>query len=194
MKRNVTLAVITAAVLIGGGSYTAFATGDDNPGGTATATPAVSQPAPSHDATDDHGGDRTPGAAPATKQPTAGNGMHVTASEAAAAALKKYPGVLSSVERANSDRWEVKLLGKDNLLHELYVSALTGKVTPDRDHHGGGRPTAGTGPRTDDRSHDLGDDHGGDRDRGDDHGGHDVGDDHGGDRHGGDGRHGGDDN
>jgi uncharacterized membrane protein YkoI len=182
MKRNITVAAIAAAVLIGGGGYTAFATGDSGSGTTPTASRSAT-----HDATDDHGGDR-PTAGTPSMRPTTRSTAGLTSSEAVAAALKKYPGTLSSIEREGKGSWEVKVLGRDGLRHELHINALTGTVR--LDDHGGDRarthasPTAR--PRIDDHPHDAGDDHGGDR-------GHDAGDDHGGDRHGGGSRHGGDD-
>ncbi|MFI5753901.1 PepSY domain-containing protein [Streptomyces sp. NPDC051569] len=106
MKRNLVIAAITAAALLGGGTYTAVAMGgDDHRSGTAT----TARPAP------------------------AGSGAVRGASEAAALALKKYPGTVISVERDDdgTDRtssWEVKILGKDNRRREVRIDAATGAV------------------------------------------------------------------
>ncbi|WP_327234461.1 PepSY domain-containing protein [Streptomyces sp. NBC_01317] len=148
MKRNLVIAAVTAAALVGGGTYTAVAMGgegrDDNGGATRTApaspvtVPAVTDPsAPS---ADDRSGTATPstGTTPAAGAPG-------TASEAAAAALRKYPGAVSSVDR-DDDRgsvWEVEVLGRDGRWHELRIDAA-GTVRPD--------------DRRDDDRHDDGDD------------------------------------
>ena len=106
MRRDIAIAAVTAAVLIGGGSYTAYALGGD--GGRSSADTA--RTSATHDAGDDHGGDR------GTVRGDDGNARHprgpsaataVTASGAAAAALKEYPGAVASVEREEGNRWEV---------------------------------------------------------------------------------------
>ncbi|WP_326610355.1 PepSY domain-containing protein [Streptomyces scopuliridis] len=144
MKRNLVIAAITAAALIGGGTYTAVAMGgDDSRGTTGTATP----PAPvaqlgtgsddsgndSQDDSQDRGKDST-----VKRQPAAGSGTGLTASEAAAAALKEYPGAVASVERGDDGErhWEIDLFGKDSRVHELRVDAATGTVRVDRDDDG----------------------------------------------------------
>ncbi|PVE12251.1 PepSY domain-containing protein [Streptomyces scopuliridis] len=148
MKRNLVIAAITAAALIGGGTYTAVAMGgDDSRGTTGTATP----PAPvaqlgtgsddsgndilddSQDDSQDRGKDST-----VKRQPAAGSGTGLTASEAAAAALKEYPGAVASVERDDDGErhWEIDLFGKDSRRHELRVDAATGTVRVDRDDDG----------------------------------------------------------
>ncbi|RYJ27693.1 Asp-rich hydrophilic protein [Streptomyces sp. L-9-10] len=168
MKRNLVIAAITAAALIGGGTYTAVAMGgDDSRGATGTATlPApvaqlgvVSDDSGNDvldDSRDDGDGGKDDGRddgkddrAPVKRQPAGGNGTGLTAGEAAAAALKEHPGAVASVERDDDgDRhWEIDLFGKDNRWHELRVDAATGAVRVDRDDDG-----------DDDRDDDHGDD------------------------------------
>ncbi|MEV6425433.1 PepSY domain-containing protein [Streptomyces sp. NPDC051662] len=149
MKRNLAIAAITMAALIGGGTYTAVAMGDDDGRGTGTATlptPVAKLGTMSDDSgndiLDDSGNDGKDDGkddrAPVKRQPAAGSGTGLTASEAAAAALKEYPGAVASVERDDDgDRhWEVDLFGKDNRWHELRVDAANGAVRVDRDDDG----------------------------------------------------------
>ncbi|MFE9883711.1 PepSY domain-containing protein [Streptomyces scopuliridis] len=146
MKRNLVIAAITAAALIGGGTYTAVAMGgDDGRGATGTATP----PAPvaqSGTGADDSGNDILDDSqdkgkdSTVKRQPAAGSGTGLTASEAAAAALREYPGAVASVERDDDGErhWEIDLFGKDDRRHELRVDAATGTVRVHRDDDGDG--------------------------------------------------------
>ncbi|WP_328444127.1 PepSY domain-containing protein [Streptomyces sp. NBC_00386] len=187
MKRTASIAtVFVAAVLIGGGGYSALATGgtDRHGGGPEDRPSATASPAPSP------------------------SSASLTAAQAAAAARKAYPGTVVGVELDGDqpDYWEVHIVGADHVRREVRVDSRTGAVTLDR--RGGG-----DGPGDDHGVHTGGDDRGrGTRGQddapGDDHGGAtggddhlNVGDDHGGDRHAGDdggrgrhrGGHGGDD-
>ncbi|MFF3751006.1 PepSY domain-containing protein [Streptomyces sp. NPDC002018] len=119
MKRNLVIAAITAAALIGGGTYTAVAVGGDDStagSGTATGTSVLPAPVSRLGAPDD-----------SPRVSRAG----VTAGQAADAALKKVPGTVVSVERDDDGddrdrrdgRWEVDVLGKDDRRHELKVDA-----------------------------------------------------------------------
>ncbi|MEU2430647.1 MULTISPECIES: PepSY domain-containing protein [unclassified Streptomyces] len=66
----------------------------------------------------------------------------VTAAEAAAAALKKVPGVVDSVDRADHSRgWEVDVLGKDNRWYDIVVrpDGTVRHVALDRDGDNGDR-------------------------------------------------------
>ncbi|MYZ37719.1 MULTISPECIES: PepSY domain-containing protein [unclassified Streptomyces] len=124
MKRNLVIAAIAAAALIGGGTYTAVAMGGDD----STAGPVTQLPPP----------DGSPHPQKVSRPP-------LTAEQAADAAVKEVPGTVTSVER-DDDRtghWEVDVRGKDGRTHELNIHARTGKVTPDRDDD-----------RTDDRGDD----------------------------------------
>ncbi|MFJ1596909.1 PepSY domain-containing protein [Streptomyces sp. NPDC088261] len=140
MKRNLVIAAVTAAALVGGGTFTAVAVGgegrDDGDGAARTAPPS---PVTVPGATDPSADDRSD---TTTTTPTA-----VTASEAAAAALGKYPGAVSSVDR-DDDRgsvWEVEVLGTDGRWRELRIDAA-GTVRPD-DHRDDGRHDDGDDDR-----------------------------------------------
>ncbi|MFE4372488.1 PepSY domain-containing protein [Streptomyces sp. NPDC056835] len=153
MKRNLAIAAITMAALIGGGTYTAVAMGGDDGRGTGTAT-LPTPVAKLGTVSDDSGNDILDDSqddgkdvgkdvgkddrAPVQPRPAAGSGTGLTASEAAAAALKEYPGAVTSVERDDDgDRhWEIDLFGKDNRRYELRVDAATGTVRVDRDDDG----------------------------------------------------------
>ncbi|MEU3185511.1 PepSY domain-containing protein [Streptomyces sp. NPDC006923] len=145
MKRNLVIAAITAAALIGGGTVTAVAIGDDDRSGTATATASAPVPGPtaSGDGPEDSG-PRTDGSRDGTddsRERAVPRGTDLTVGEAAAAALKKHPGSVVSAEldddaAGRSTHWEVEVLGKDNRRHELKVDAVTGAVrADDRDDH-----------------------------------------------------------
>ncbi|MFF2527188.1 PepSY domain-containing protein [Streptomyces liangshanensis] len=116
MKRNLVIAAVTAAALVGGGTYTAVAVGgegrDDDRGTTRSA--------------DDRSRTATTADTTTTTTTTAtAAGAPDTANEAATAALAKYPGAVASVER-DDDRgsvWEVEVLGKDGRWHELRIDA-----------------------------------------------------------------------
>jgi uncharacterized membrane protein YkoI len=198
MKRTASIAtVFVAAVLIGGGGYSALATGgtDRHGGGPEDRPSATASPAP----------------APSPSSAS------LTAAQAAAAARKAYPGTVVGVELDGDqpDYWEVHIVGADHVRREVRVDSRTGAVTLDR-RGGDDGPGDDHGVHTggDDRvGHDAGDDRGRgtrgqDNAPGDDHGGAtggddhlNVGDDHGGDHHAGDdggrgrhrGGHGGDD-
>ncbi|MEV7421680.1 MULTISPECIES: PepSY domain-containing protein [unclassified Streptomyces] len=136
MKLKLAISAITAAALIGGGTYTALATSHstdiaraERPTPAPTATSATDDPPPA----------ATPSTTvTATSTPTAtaapGDREELTASEAVAAALAKFPGAVSSVERDDdrAGRWEVDLFGTDDVRRELTVDALTGAVRVDR--------------------------------------------------------------
>jgi uncharacterized membrane protein YkoI len=155
MKRNLVIAAVTAAALAGGGTYTAAVamTGDNN---TSAAAPAPAAPiavgegsvddSPADDAVDDTADDTADdGGATGAAPPAARSGKDLTAGEAAAAALKKYPGAVSSVER-DDDRvshFEIDLFGKDNRRHDLNVDMSTGRVTADRDDDDDDRDDSG---------------------------------------------------
>ncbi|MFD5514815.1 PepSY domain-containing protein [Streptomyces sp. NPDC127066] len=183
MKRTASIAtVFVAAVLIGGGGYSALATGgtdrhgggpEDRPSVTASTTPA---PSPS--------------------------AVSLTAAQAAATARKAYPGTVVGVELDGDHPgyWEVHIVGADHVRREVRVDSRTGAVTLDRrggddgpgDDHGvrTGADDHGVHTGGDDRvGHDAGDDrgrgtHGQDDAAGDDHGGATGGDDRPGDDHG----------
>ncbi|MGW0701821.1 PepSY domain-containing protein [Streptomyces sp. NPDC002867] len=118
MKRNLVIATVAAAVLVGGGAYTAVAVAaDDGPSASAPASRSV------QDRDDDRDDDRA-------ERPAGGFG----AAEAVAAALKHTPGTVASVDLDDdgAGHWEVEVVGKDDdREHELNVDARTGAVRAD---------------------------------------------------------------
>ena len=131
MKRRIAIAAVTAAVLVGGGTATAVAFGDDNGRDSHDSAKVLGK-----HTSDDDTAHRTPRSA------------SVTLSAAMDAALRSVPGTVTSIELDDADRsgeaqhWEVEINGKDGTHHELNVDARTAEVTPDHaddGHHGGDR-------------------------------------------------------
>lgn len=142
MRRNIVIAAVTAAALIGGGTATALATAEDDGRGTAPrADVSVSDDGGVRDEADgrDGDGDRRngPGASYAK----------VTAAEAIAAALRDTPGTAVSAELDDADdgddrdgddddrddrreraAWEVDVLSGDGTWHSVRVDPASGKV------------------------------------------------------------------
>ncbi|WP_103531754.1 PepSY domain-containing protein [Streptomyces sp. SM11] len=127
MKRNVTVAAITAAVLIGGATAAtvAFADGD----GDRDRTPARSVSSVS--LADDGADDRAPAAAKTTR---------ISLDRAVAAALKSVPGTVTEAELDDDDDdhdgravWELDVRGSDKQWHDVTVDAGNGKVLKTRD-------------------------------------------------------------
>ncbi|MDQ1008248.1 putative membrane protein YkoI [Streptomyces sp. V4I23] len=118
MKRNLVIATVAAAVLVGGGAYTAVAvSADDSPSASAPASRSV------QNRNDDRDDDRA-------ERPAGGFG----AAEAVAAALKHTPGTVASVDLDDdgAGHWEVEVVGRDDdREHELKVDARTGAVRAD---------------------------------------------------------------
>ncbi|MEU0950840.1 PepSY domain-containing protein [Streptomyces niveus] len=148
MKRNLVIASITAAALIGGGTYTAVAMGATDTGADA-APKTVSSASlvndddrddrddrnePNDDRDDNGGGNGGNG-----KDGASAAGSKLTAAQAAAAALKQHPGKVESVELDDDDRsaagrhWEVDIIGQDGKWYDLRVDASTGAVRADND-------------------------------------------------------------
>ncbi|MFE9341424.1 PepSY domain-containing protein [Streptomyces olivaceus] len=132
MRRNIVIAAVTAAALIGGGTATALATAEDDGRGTAPrADVSVSDDGGVRDEADGRDGDRRngPGASAAK----------VTAAEAIAAALRDTPGTAVSAELDDGDdddrddrreraAWEVDVLSGDGTSHSVRVDPASGKV------------------------------------------------------------------
>ncbi|MFH8408703.1 PepSY domain-containing protein [Streptomyces sp. NPDC018019] len=129
MKRNIVIATVAAAALIGGGTATAVALGGDS--GEPTASPSASAPRSSVSVPDDDVNEDAREAKAAT----------VSAPQAAAAALKATPGTVTSID-LDEDRpglvWEVDVLGKDGKWHEVTLDAGNGKVLNQHVEHEGG--------------------------------------------------------
>ncbi|MEU3717262.1 PepSY domain-containing protein [Streptomyces californicus] len=144
MKRNVTIAAITAAVLIGGATAgtVAFADsdGDRTPARSASVSTADERNDDrTEDASDDRGDDRSPAAA---------KNARTTLDQAVAAALRSVPGTVTEAELDADDHdgravWELDVRGSDKKWHDVTVDATTGKVlktrqdddSDDRDRH-----------------------------------------------------------
>ncbi|MFF5372362.1 PepSY domain-containing protein [Streptomyces sp. NPDC013187] len=121
MKRNIVIAAVTAAALIGGGTATALATtGDDQGSARQAAGTQLSKD------TQDDRDDRDDDAARAAS-------ADVTASEAIASALKHTSGTVVSAELDDEDDsgkvvWNVDVLSGDNTWHSVSVDPANGKV------------------------------------------------------------------
>ncbi|MFC9183904.1 PepSY domain-containing protein [Streptomyces globisporus] len=149
MKRNVTIAAITAAVLIGGttAATVAFADSDGDRDRTSTrsaSTVSLADSDATDDRTDDASDDRSDDRAPA-----AAKGARISLDEAVAAALKSVPGTVTEAELDEDDDdhdgravWELDVRGSDKKWHDVTVDAGNGKVlktrgddNDDRDRH-----------------------------------------------------------
>ncbi|MFJ9197816.1 PepSY domain-containing protein [Streptomyces flaveolus] len=109
MQRNIVIAAVTAAVLVGGGTATALATTGDDAPSTAPRT-------------DDDGARVT--------------SVKVSAGDAVASALREAPGTAVSAELDDEDgdddgeraAWEVDVLAGDGTWHSVRIDPSTGKV------------------------------------------------------------------
>ncbi|MGA5019593.1 PepSY domain-containing protein [Streptomyces griseoincarnatus] len=131
MKRNIVIAVVTAAALVGGGTATALAVaGDDDDTTSVTRTDddrddrgedrSDDRDDRAEDRSDDRDGDDDDGAVRAA----AGG---VTAAEAITAALKHTPGTAVSAELDDSS-WEVDVLAEGDTWHTVRIAPDSGKV------------------------------------------------------------------
>ncbi|MGW0611320.1 PepSY domain-containing protein [Streptomyces sp. NPDC002788] len=128
MKRNIVIAAVTAAALIGGGTATALATTAGHEG---SARQAANTRLSDDDGRDDRDGadardDRDDDAVRAAS-------ADVTASEAIASALKHTSGTAVSAELDDEDDggkavWKVDVLSGDNTWHSVSVDPSNGKV------------------------------------------------------------------
>ncbi|MFE1425797.1 PepSY domain-containing protein [Streptomyces fungicidicus] len=126
MKRNIVIAVVTAAALVGGGTATALAvSGDDDRGASVARAEARAgdddgrddDRNEDRDDRDDRGDDRD-------ERAVSGD---VTAAEALAGALKHTPGTAVAAE-LDDGAWEVDVLGDDDGWHSVRVDPGSGKV------------------------------------------------------------------
>ncbi|MFJ4536235.1 PepSY domain-containing protein [Streptomyces tibetensis] len=125
MKRNIVIAAVTAAALIGGGTATALATTGGDQG---SARQAANTQLSKDDVRDDRGddGDRDDDAEKTVS-------ADVTASEAIASALKHTSGTVVSAELDDEDDsgkviWKVDVLSGDDTWHSVSVDPANGKV------------------------------------------------------------------
>ncbi|MFD8430055.1 MULTISPECIES: PepSY domain-containing protein [Streptomyces] len=148
MKRNIVIAAVTAAALVGGGTATALATtGDDDRGTAPRADVSVSDDGGVRDEADDRAGD-----AARDDDGSRAASAKVTAADAVAAALADTPGTAVSAELDDEDdgdddrdgddgddgddrddrreraAWEVDVLAGDGTWHSVRVDPATGKV------------------------------------------------------------------
>ncbi|MGA4982012.1 PepSY domain-containing protein [Streptomyces cellulosae] len=127
MKRNIVIAVVTAAALVGGGTATALAVaGDDENTTSVTRTDDDrddrddrDDPDDRDDRDDDRDDDGIGAAAPASGK--------VTAAEAIAAALDHTPGTAVSAE-LDDGSWEIDVLAKGDTWHTVRIAPDSGKV------------------------------------------------------------------
>ncbi|MFK0185578.1 PepSY domain-containing protein [Streptomyces rubiginosohelvolus] len=133
MKRNVTIAAITAAVLISGttAATVAFADSDGDRDRTSTRSAStVSLADDRDDRTDDASDDRATAAA---------KSAGISLDQAVAAALKSVPGTVTQAELDRDDDhngravWELDVRGSDKKWHDVTVDAGNGKVLKTRD-------------------------------------------------------------
>ncbi|MET8895790.1 PepSY domain-containing protein [Streptomyces albogriseolus] len=120
MKRNIVIAVVTAAALVGGGTATALAVaGDDDPTSVTRADDdredRVEGRSDDRDGDDDD--DTARAAAPG----------EVTAAEAVAAALDHTPGTAVSAE-LDDGSWEIDVLAEGDAWHTVRIAPDSGKV------------------------------------------------------------------
>ncbi|MET9055828.1 PepSY domain-containing protein [Streptomyces bacillaris] len=142
MKRNATIAAITAAVLIGGTAAATVAFADDD--GDRRPATTTQQPTTTGQDTDDRNDDRSPATG------TGAGTTAITLDQAVAAALKSVPGTVTEAELDDDDDdhggrtvWELDVHGSDKKWHDVTVDATTGKVlktrqdddNDDRDRH-----------------------------------------------------------
>ncbi|MGW8992299.1 PepSY domain-containing protein [Streptomyces zhihengii] len=132
MKRKLVIATLTAAVLVGGGAYTAVAvSGDDAPRTASTGAVADEDGGRDDDRGDDRDDardDRDDARDDRDDRDRAAPAGGVTAAQAAAAALGKTPGTVESVDLDDDGHWEVEVLGRDDREHELTVDTSDGTV------------------------------------------------------------------
>ncbi|MFF3036372.1 PepSY domain-containing protein [Streptomyces rubiginosohelvolus] len=138
MKRNVTIAAITAAVLIGGttAATVAFADSDGDRDRTSTRSASTVTLADDRDdRTDDASDDRSDDRAPA-----AAKNARISLDQAVAAALKSVPGTVTGAELDRDDDdhdgravWELDVRGSGKKWHDVTVDAGNGKVLKTRD-------------------------------------------------------------
>ncbi|WP_333757883.1 PepSY domain-containing protein [Streptomyces sp. ISBFB 2968] len=143
MKRNIVIAAVTAAALIGGGTATALATtGDDDRGTASRADVADVADAPAVTVSDDGGvRDEADDRDDDRRDDSRAAAAKVTAADAVAAALADTPGTAVSAELDDEDddgddgddrreraAWEVDVLAGDGTWHSVRVDPATGKV------------------------------------------------------------------
>jgi uncharacterized membrane protein YkoI len=131
MKRNIVIAGIAVAALVGGGTATALAVTSDD--GAATTKPSSARPADDSrddDARDNDARDNDDSRADDDTTVTPGK---VTAAEAIGSALRHTSGTAISADLDDKDDsgpavWDVDVLAKNSTWHSLQIDPATGKV------------------------------------------------------------------
>ncbi|MGW0335247.1 PepSY domain-containing protein [Streptomyces sp. NPDC003011] len=134
MKRNIVIAAVTAAALIGGGTATALAVADDGEGTARQSADAERAGTDVRD--DDQDDDGSDDGSDDTDRVAAAK---VTAAEAVAAALKHSPGTAVSADLDDQDgadgadgdgavAWEVDVLAGGDTWHSVRIDPASGKV------------------------------------------------------------------
>ncbi|MFB7432077.1 PepSY domain-containing protein [Streptomyces microflavus] len=143
MKRNVTIAAITAAVLISGTAAATVAFADDDSDGRTGTT--AQQPTTGAERSDDRDDDRDDrddrsDDARETTRTAGGKATRITLDQAVAAALKSAPGTVTEAGLDDDDDdhdgrtvWELDVYGSDKTWHDVTVDATTGKVLKTRE-------------------------------------------------------------
>ncbi|GLW44406.1 hypothetical protein Stsp02_00680 [Streptomyces sp. NBRC 14336] len=129
MKRNIVIATVAVAALVGGGAFAASASGDDDsaPVRGKTNVQTVADDRDDRDDLDDRD-DRD------NRDDDSRDGTlrtaEVTAADAVAAALKHTPGTAVSVdlEDDGADHWKVDVVKSDGTEYEVRVAPDTGKA------------------------------------------------------------------
>ncbi|MFJ3997057.1 PepSY domain-containing protein [Streptomyces parvus] len=138
MKRNVTIAAITAAVLIGGTTAATVAFADSDGDRDRTSTRSAS----SVSLADDDRDDRTDDASDDRddRAPAVAKSARISLDQAVAAALKSVPGTVTQAELDRDDDdhdgrsvWELDVRGSDKKWHDVTVDAGDGKILKTRD-------------------------------------------------------------
>ncbi|KUO04745.1 PepSY domain-containing protein [Streptomyces caeruleatus] len=128
MKRNIVIATVAAAALIGGGTVAAYAVGGDESAPTQRQSNVRvaddDRDDDAQDAAEDKADDRN------DDDRTAVTGTRVTAADAITAALAHTPGtaVSADLDDDGSHAWEVNVVKGDGTEHDVRVSADNGKV------------------------------------------------------------------
>lgn len=134
MKRNIVIATVTAAALIGGGTVAAYASADDGNAPTQRQTSVrVADDDRSDDAddrNDDATDDRSEAADDRSDDATEIRVSKISAVDAIAAALKNTPGTAVSADRDDDGpgAWDVNVVKGDGTEYNVQVSPDTAKV------------------------------------------------------------------
>jgi uncharacterized membrane protein YkoI len=138
MKRNIVIATVAAAALIGGSTATALAAGVDSDTSTRQSSgPASNGTVQNTSVRDDDGARDDDG----TRDDDAAQvkSAKVSAADAITAALNSTPGTAVSADLDDDDKgtvaWEVDVLGKGDAWHSVRVDPGTGKVLGSHTEH-----------------------------------------------------------